>query len=136
MKRYAWILLVVLILAVGAIIVMTQTKPAITKTVQVILQIKPSPSFNLAVTPDPLITYPNRTAVYSVTCTAVNDFAGEVTLSVTGVPSGVTATFVPSATFTLGPDAPKGANLELAVSQSAVVGTYSITITATSTNYN
>lgn len=112
-----------------------QSQTPIVKTQVVTLQIQPSPSFNLSVDPASILTFPDRVVAYNATVTAVNNFAGEIVFSVEGLPTGVTATFFPSNTLTLGLD-PKSVQITVSVGASAPVGTYSLTIKATSTTYN
>lgn len=128
---------VVLVIVVGLVgYFIGQTQPAITKTATVTLDVRPSPTFTLAVTPATIITYPNRTVAYSALCTGVNNFGGVITLTISGLPTGVTAEFLPSATFTLGTE-PKGAQINISLPDNqALVGIKTLTITATSTSYN
>jgi hypothetical protein len=134
MKIVLGILLVVAIGVVGYFI--GQTPPAIVKTTTVTLDVRPSPTFTLAVTPATIITYPNRTVAFDALCTGVNNFAGVVTLTISDLPAGATAQFLPSATFTLGTE-PLGAQINITLPDNqALVGLHTLTITATSTSYN
>ncbi|NIO40247.1 MAG: hypothetical protein GTO41_08655 [Burkholderiales bacterium] len=136
MKKWIIIAAVVLVIAAVVVIVITQPLPTITKTVDVILNIQPKPDFSLAVTPSPLNVHVGRTAVYTASCTSINNFVGEVTLSISGLPTGATATFNPSATFTLTPALPAGANIEIVIpDDDTLVGEHTLTITATSDTY-
>jgi len=137
MKRLIWIILaMVVVCAIGFIVALTQTKPAITKTAQVTLDIRPSPDFTLEVTPLNIITFPDRTVAYNAQCAGLNGFAGKVTVSIEGLPAGVTAEFFPSDTFTLGLE-PKGVQINVAIpNNQALVGVYTLTVTAESTEYN
>lgn len=133
--KIALALLVVIIVGVVGYFI-GQTPPAITKTATVTLDVRPSPTFTLAVTPANIITYPNRTVAYGITCTGVNSFAGEINLSVSGLPTGATAEFLPSNKFTLGLE-PKGAQMNVVVpDDQALVKVWTLTVTATSTIYN
>ena len=67
------------------------------------------------------------TATDSVTVSAINGFTGTVSLSVSGLPSGVTATFSP-ATVT----GSAGTTLSFVATNTATVGAATVTITATS----
>lgn len=134
MKIALGVLLVVVVGIVGYFI--GQTPPAIVKTATVTLDVRPSPTFTLAVTPATIITYPNRTVAYGVLCTGVNNFAGDITISVTGLPAGATATFLPAAKFTLGAT-PAGPQVNIAIpDDQALVKIHTLTFTATSTVYN
>jgi len=81
--------------------------------------------FSISASPGTVVTRTNGTATYTVSVTRSGGFSGNVTPSVTGVPSGATATFSPnpialgSSTLSVGTD-------------SAAVGTYTLTITGTS----
>ena len=137
MKSRWWIILGLLVaLAVGAVFVLTQTKPAITKTATVTLSVKPAPDFTLKVEPTHIDSPVGRTVAYSAMVTSVNNFAGEVVFSVSGLPAGFTVAMWPSNTLTLGPDAPKGIQINIDIGASAPIGDYTLTVTAESTNYN
>lgn len=113
-----------------------QEPPPIEKTATVTLDVRPSPTFTLAVSPANIITYPNRTVAYNIICTGVNNFAGEITVSVSGLGTGMTATFLPSATFTLGLT-PAGPQMNVTVpDDQALVKIHSLTIKARSDKYN
>jgi hypothetical protein len=133
--KVALALLVVIIVGVVGYFI-GQTPPAITKTATVTLDVRPSPSFTLAVTPANIITYPNRTVAYNILCTGVNSFAGDITVSVSGLPTGATAAFLPSNKFTLGLT-PAGPQMNITVpDDQALVKVWTLTVTATSTTYN
>jgi len=137
MKRLIWIVLaMVVVCAVGVMIALTQTKPAITKTATVTLSVKPAPDFTLKVEPTHIDSPLGRSVAFSATVTSVNNFAGEVVFSVSGLPAGFAMAIWPSNTLTLGPDAPKGIQINIDIGASAPVGDYTITVTAESTNYN
>ena len=54
------------------------------------------PDFSIAATPDLVTTAAGTSANYTVTVTATAGFSGSVTFSVSGLPTGATATFTPS----------------------------------------
>ena len=131
------ICLVVGILAIAIIIGITQQPPVITKTDEVTLTINPSPDFNLAFLPDHLDSFPDRVVTYTASVTSVNNFAGEVVFSVEGLPPEITVSILPSDTLTLGAGETKGVQIDVGIPlNQALVGDYTITVTATSTNYN
>src|SRR5207244_12999839 len=75
--------------------------------------------------PATVVTRTNSTALYTVSVTPSGGFSGNVTLSVSGVPGGASASFSPN------PIA--GGSSTLSVSTgSAALGTYTLTITGTS----
>jgi hypothetical protein len=113
-----------------------QEPPPIEKTATVTLDIRASPTFNLAVTPANIISYPNRVVAYNIVCTGVNNFAGVITLTASGLGTGMTAQFLPSATFTLGLT-PAGAQMNVTVpDDQALVKIHTLTIKARSVSYN
>jgi hypothetical protein len=113
-----------------------QQNPPIVKTATLTLDVRPAPDFTMEVSMDNIITYPNRAVAFQVQCTGVNNFAGDITISVENLPPGVTAEFFPSATFTLGVE-PKGVQVNMFIPDDpAVVGAHALTVKATSTNYN
>lgn len=127
----------ILLLIVAVYFVMTQTKPAIIKTVQVMLSVKPSVDFTLAVTPAYVESPINRTVAYIATVTSVNNFAGDIVFTISGLPAGFTVTMFPGNKLTLGPDAPKGIQINIDIGNNpALVGDYTITVKAESTIYN
>jgi len=129
--------LVAVILVVVIIIARTQQPPMITKTAEVMLTIHPSPDFTLAATPEHLDSFPDRVATFTASVTSVNNFAGEVVFSVEGLPPEITVSILPSDTLTLGPEEPKGVQIDIGIpSNQDLVGDYTITVTARSTQYN
>lgn len=137
-KKLAWILAaIVLVCAIGAIIALSQAKPAITKTATVTLRVKPAPDFTLKVEPMLIDSPLGRSVAYNATVTSVNNFAGEIVFSVSGLPAGFTAAMWPSNKLTLGPDAPKSIQINIDIGTApTLVGDYTVTVTAESTNYN
>ena len=90
----------------------------------------PEPDFSLAVVPASLsLTAGSTGKSVSVTANALNGFTGSVSVSLSGLPTGVTAS--PS-TLTLTPGTAK--NLTLTAGTSAKAGTATITLTGTSGN--
>ena len=139
--KIKWILLVAffLVLVFGAYLLLTQTRPAITKAAQVTLTILPKPDFSLEVTPSHIDAFVGRSdgIAFDVAVTSVNNFAGIVKFSVSGLPAGFTVTFFPDAQLTLGAGETKGVQVSVAVADDpALIGNYTLTITAESTEYN
>ena len=87
------------------------------------------PSFTLAPNPSTLTIAQGNTGTSTITVTGYGGFAGAVTLSASGLPSGVTAGFNPNPTATT-------STLTLTVSQSAATGTSTITINGASGSLN
>jgi len=67
------------------------------------------------------------TAFYTTSIAAVNNFAATVTLSVTGVPAGATATFTPASINGSG-----SSTLKVVTSPATPAGTYALQVTGTS----
>ena len=85
-----------------------------------------NPDFSLAATPASQSVIQGSSTSYTVTQTAINNYAGTVSFSVTGLPAGATATFTPasltgSGTTTLG----------VSTSATTPAGSYTLTITGT-----
>lgn len=86
----------------------------------------PTPDFSLSVTPASRSITQGATTTYTVTITRTGGFADPVTLSVSGLPAGVTGTF--------SPDPATGASSTLTVATTAATapGSYPFTVTGTS----
>jgi hypothetical protein len=87
----------------------------------------PPPDFTLTVTPSSQSISPGGSTSYSLSTTAVSGFAGSIALSVTGLPSGASASFSPASITGAG-----SSTLFLATTSSVSPGTFSLTITGTS----
>ena len=85
-----------------------------------------APDFTLAATPASQSGNQGTTVTYTVTQTALGGYSGAVTLSVSGLPTGATATFTP-------PSLTGSGTSSLAISTSATTptGSYSLTISGT-----
>ncbi|OGD67226.1 hypothetical protein A3F08_00690 [Candidatus Berkelbacteria bacterium RIFCSPHIGHO2_12_FULL_36_9] len=82
--------------------------------------------FTNIITPETQTIIQGNSATLNVTLTASNGFSSEVTLEVSGLPTGVTSSFDDN---TITPT--NTANLTLTVSDSATAGNYTITVTGT-----
>lgn len=89
------------------------------------LTVKAPPSFTLAAAPNSLTVARSGSATSTVTLTPANGFSGSATLAITGLPSGVTASFTPSTI-------PYTTSLKLTASATAATGTVNATVTGTS----
>jgi len=86
----------------------------------------PPPDFALSVSPTSrTVNAPGGTATYTVTIAPINGFTDPVTLSVSGNPSGTTASFSPN-------PATSFSTLSVVVPGSTPKGTYTLTITGVS----
>jgi hypothetical protein len=90
------------------------------------VQLTPQPDFSVAATPASRTVPPGTGTSYSVTVTPSNGFTGNVTFSVTGLPSGATTSFSPSSVTGSG-----SSTLSVNTSTSTPTGSYTLTITAT-----
>jgi len=86
-----------------------------------------APSFDLALSPGTLTIEAGKTGTSVITITRKGGFAGAVTLSASGLPTGVTAAFDPAA--------PTGttSTLTLTVGSGATTGTSTISVTGSAT---
>jgi len=85
-----------------------------------------APSFSVASTGVSVLQ--GQSATTSVTISAINGFSGAVTLSASGLPAGVTASFSPSMVT-----GSAGSTLTLTAAGNATVGAATVTITGSST---
>jgi hypothetical protein len=84
-------------------------------------------SFSLSATPSSQTVAPGSSASYTATVTPANGFTGTVGLTVTGLPSGATATFSPPSITSSG-----SSTLNVTTTTSTPAGTYALAITGTS----
>jgi uncharacterized membrane protein len=84
------------------------------------------PDFTLAASPASQSANQGTTATYTVTQTALGGYSGTVTLSVSGLPTGATATFTPASLTGSGTS-----SLAISTTASTPVGSYPLTITGT-----
>ena len=105
----------------------TATSGTLTHTAQVTLVVAQPADFSVSATPSSRTVAPAAGTSYTVNVTPSNGFTGTVNFSVTGLPSGATASFSPSSVAGSG-----SSNLSLNTSSSTPGGTYPLTITATS----
>jgi len=87
-----------------------------------------TPDFTLAVSPSSATTTPGGTVSYDISVASVNGFAGDVSLSLSGLPPEVgTPTFTPAVVSTAG-----SSQLTITTSATAPTGSYPLTVTGTS----
>jgi subtilisin family serine protease len=92
------------------------------------LVVKPPPDFTVTASPSSATTNPGGSAAYTVTVGALNGFAGNVTLSVSGLsPSVANWAFSPSSVTRAGTS-----TLTVATASGVAPGTYTLTIGGTS----
>ena len=117
--------------ALGTVTVtVTGTSGSLTHTTNISLTVNgtappPQPNFTLSASPSSVTVTRGSSGNSTITITPANGFNSSVSLSASGLPSGVTASFSPSSTT-------GSSALTLAASSTATVGTGNITITGTS----
>ncbi len=110
-----------------ATVTITGSSGSLTSSTTVALTVNPvpTPNFTLSASPNSLTVIQGTNGTSTITVTAQNGFSGNVSLSASGLPSGVTASFNPNpATAT--------SSLTLTASSTATIGTVTVTITGTS----
>jgi PKD repeat protein len=100
----------------------------LTKT-NYITVLPPPPDFTITLSPAKQTINVGGNTTYTTTATPANGFSGQVTLSVSGLPSGTTASFSPNP---VNASSPASSTLFIQTSSSTPRGNYTLTITATS----
>jgi hypothetical protein len=100
--------------------------PSVANFVQLTAALGPA-DFSLSATPSSYTVGPGTAASYTVNVSGLNGFAGNVSFSITGLPSGATPNFMPASVAGSG-----SSTLSISTSSSTAVGSYSLTITGTS----
>jgi Domain of unknown function (DUF1929)/Glyoxal oxidase N-terminus len=98
-----------------------------TPSVARFIQLTQTPDFSVSPTPSSRTIVQGSSTTYTVTVTSSNGFAGTVSLSASGLPSGATASFNPATVNGSG-----SSTLTVTTLASTAAGSYPITITATS----
>src|SRR5919204_179362 len=88
-----------------------------------------TPDFAIGVSPTSQQVLQGDQNTYTVTVSSVAGFSGQVSLSVSGLPKGVTATASPSTVTPTG-----SSTLTVVAASNASLGTYTLSITGTSGN--
>jgi len=96
-----------------------------TTTISLTINAAPVPDYTLSASPTSLTIVQGNSGSSTITVNPVNGFAGSVSLSASGLPSGVTASFNPSSTTST-------STLTLTASSTATTGTATVTVTGTS----
>jgi hypothetical protein len=92
----------------------------------------PQNDFSLTASPPSVTVMQTQTATYQVTVTSIGNFAGTVNLGVTGLPTGASAVFAPTASVSLAQGQSVTESLSVITSASTPFGSYNLTITGTS----
>jgi uncharacterized membrane protein len=110
-------------------IVGTSGSLAHTANVKLVVQSAVVPAFTVAIAPSSQTITQGGSTSYSTTISRTGGFTGSVSLAVSGLPAGATASWTPSSTV---PSTATGATLTVDTDPSVATGTYSLTITVTS----
>jgi subtilase family serine protease len=117
----------------SATVTITGTSGSLSATTKIALTVNAaaSPNFTISASPASVTVNQGASGTSTITITSQNSFSSATTLTATGLPSGVTATF---STNPVTPPANGSASstLTLTASASATVGTATVTITGTS----
>ncbi|MGH9644166.1 MAG: hypothetical protein ACRD3Q_17310 [Terriglobales bacterium] len=100
---------------------------SLTHTAQVGLTLNPVPDFSITALPGSQTITVGNSATYTVSTTALNGFAGAIALSVSGLPSGATASFAADSINGSG-----SSTLTIATAPSLLAKGYTLTLTGTS----
>ncbi len=106
-------------------VTITGTSGTLTHTTTIALTVTAAPNYTLSASPTSLSITQGTSGTSTVTVTPQNGFSGSISLSASGLPNGVTAS------FSLNP-ASTTSTLTLAASSTATTGTVTVTITGTS----
>jgi Divergent InlB B-repeat domain/PQQ-like domain len=106
----------------------TGTSGTLRHTTTVALTVTAAPNYTLSASPTSLTMTQGGNGTSAIRITPQNGFSGSVSLSASGLPSGVTAAFNPNPTTS----ATNSSTLTLAANSAATTGTVTVTITGTS----
>jgi subtilase family serine protease len=106
-------------------VIITGVSGILANPTTVSLTVVAAPDFALSASPGSLSVYQGASGTSTVTVTPQNGFGGSVSLSASGLPSGVTASFSPNPATTT-------STLTLSASGTAATGTVAVTVTGTS----
>jgi len=102
------------------------TGGGVTKTASLTLTVLPPPSFSLSLSPASISVAPGSNGATTATIVGANNFSSTVTITVSGMPSGVT----PSAGLISAPGSGNG-TVTVPVGGGVAPGSYPLTVTAT-----
>ena len=110
----------------AATVTVTGTSGSTVETATLTLTVTPRPEFTITVSPSTLSLPPNTNPTVTLTVTYVGGLTGSVSLSASGLPSGVQANFSPSSLNASGT-----AVVNFSSQASTPAGTYSVLLTGT-----
>jgi subtilase family serine protease len=114
--------------AIGATsVTITGTSASLTHQTSVALTVNPAGNYTLTASPSSLSIAQSAKGTSSIAVNPLNGFNGAVSLSASGLPGGVTASFNPASTT-------GASTLTLSASANAATGTFNVTITGTCAN--
>jgi len=102
------------------------TSGSTTHTTSATLVVNPPPDFSLGISPSSRSIKRGSSTTYTVSASSQGSFSGSVSLSVSGLPNGASASFTPTSVV-----APGSATLKITTSNSAPRGTFVLTVTGT-----
>ena len=109
----------------SSVITLTGTSGGITRTATALFNVNSPVDFTPGITPSSRTVTPGQAADYSLTLTPTGGFSGAVTWSVSGLPSGATATFTPNPST-------GAAALQITTTASTPAGNYPLSLSAVS----
>ncbi len=105
-------------------VVVTGTSGTLNSSTTVYVTVSAPPSFTFSASPSSLSIAQGASGASTISVTPQNGFTGSVSLSASGLPTGVTAGFSPN-------PAVGSSTLTLTASSTAITGTFSVTVTGT-----
>jgi Pro-kumamolisin, activation domain len=108
-------------------LVINATDTVITHTIPVTLVVTPAGDFQMSATPASQTVNPGINTSYGITISSLNGFSGPVALSISGLPTGATATFNPGSIVGAGTS-----SLAISTLTSTPAGVYNMIVTGTS----
>ena len=114
----------------SATVTVTGTSGSLTHTATIALTVASTgtANFSLSASPTSLAVNQGASGTSTISITRLNGFAGAISFTASGLPSGVTASFNPATTTTTG----TSSVFTLSASSTATVGSVTVTITGTS----
>src|SRR5260370_630936 len=111
-------------------VTVTGTSGTLTNSATVALTVNAPPNYSLSASPSSVTMAQGTTGASNITVSPQNGFNSSVSLSASGLPSGVTASFNPTSTPSSG--TASSSTLTLTASSTATTGTVTVTVTGTS----